>query len=406
MRFAVRLLLFALLAAGQTPAELEERGDRRLYDYEFAEADEAFRLLGERFPESPSGPYARAATVWSRIAQRNGSMRGSTHRGDRFWTQPRKPEVAPEEEARFRAGTEEALRRVERLLQRDPDDTEALYYRGAIRGLQSGWAMVVERSYFRAFRTGLGAVGDHRKVLALDPEFWDSYAVVGAYDYSLATLPGVLRMIAFVTGRGGDRERGLEYLRITAEKGTRARWGAMLSEAVILQREGMEQDALGRVRTLRREFPRNPDFALEEVALVNLLGSHREARALAERFLEDQRAGFGNFHLAAPGLGRLRLGETFLFEERWAEAEAAFAGALAENPPPELEAMVRLRRGNARDGAGKHGQAGADYIRVRRSGVDDVLAEWADALRRVPWPRGAPPELLPVADQAPPASPE
>ncbi len=398
-------LLLALLAAGQADGPdgarlrdaLEARGDRQLYRYDYDEAAATYRQLDEQYARDPAGPYARASVIWNRIAQRSGSLRGSTHRGDRFWTQPRKPETTPEEEADFRRFTEEALARAERRLEEAPDDPVALYYRGAARGLRSGWEMVVERSYFRAFRSGLGAVGDHRRVLELDPEFWDAYAVVGAYEYSLATLPRALRMLAFLVGRRGNRERGLEYLRITADRGARARWGAMWSEAVILQREGMDAEALERVRLLRREFPENPDLALEEADLRNMLGAHREAQEIAECFLRDQRTGFGNYRLAAPGLARLRLGESLLFQERWEEAEAALTRGLAESPAPELEAMLRLRRGNARDGAGRVGEAGSDYIRVRQSGADEVLSDWADGLRRRPWPEGAPEELLPLA---------
>ncbi len=324
-------------------------------------------------------------------------MRGSTHRGDRFWTQPRKIDVSEENAAEFRAFTEEALLRAERMLSRNPDDVTALYFRGAARGLVSGWEMVVERSYFRAFRSGLGAVANHRRVLELDPEFWDAYAVVGAYEYSLARLPRVLRMLAFLAGRRGNRDLGIEYLKITAERGERARWGAAWSEVVILQREGMDAEALDRIRELRREFPRNPDLILEEASLLNTLGAHREAREIASRFLTDQSAGFGNHDLVAPGLARLRLGESLLFEERWEAAETAFTEGLAERPEPELEAMLLLRRGNARDGDGRPGQAGTDYLEVRRSGADEVLAGWADELRRRPWPDGAPAELLPRA---------
>ncbi len=396
------VVLLALLAAGQDEpdvrarSELEARGDRQLYNYAYDDAEATYRKLDERYEHDPAGPYARASVIWSRIAQRSGSLRGATHRGDRFWTQPRKPAVTPEEESDFRRFTEEAMARADRMLRKDPDDPVALYYRGATEGLVSGWEMVVERSFLRAFRSGLRAVGAHRRVLELDPEFWDAYAIVGAYEYGLATLPRVLRMLAFLTGRRGNRERGLAYLRTTSNRGTRARWGAMWSEAVILQREGMDAEALERVRLMRREFPENPDLPLEEAGLLNMLGSHRAARDIVERFIRDHRAGFGNYELAAPGLARLRLGESLLFEERWAEAETAFTEGLAEHPQPELEAMLLLRRGNARDGDGRPGEAGSDYLRVRKSEADEVLADWADGLRRRPWPGGAPEELLPL----------
>ncbi len=373
-----------------SPATLDREGVQFLFDYDFEDADRVYREFSERFPDHPFGPYNRAAVIWTRLAQQSGGMRGSSHQGDRYWTQTRKPEASPEEAARFHEYAEEALARAERSLEEDPTNLDLLYYRGATEALQSGWEIVVERSYLAGARLIRRAVGRHRAVLEADPGFADAYVVPGAWDYGVATLPRALRALAFLFGVRGDRDRGLDWVTKTSREGQRARWGALWTLAVLRQREKQFDEALAAIRTLRRRFPRNPDYALEEVAILVSQRDFTAAREAAEGFLERREAAFGNYHLAAAGLPELRLGEAFLFDEQWESADAAFTRGLAAAPVSELRALLHFRRGNARDGMGRRRAALGDYLRVQQAEADEVLEDWAEELRRHPWPDGAP----------------
>ena len=388
------LAALATTAAAANPADeiaaAEAAGAQLLFDYDFEEALEHYHGVSERFPEHPTGPYNLATTIWTRLAQRSNGMRGSSLRNDRFFSQQGRPETAPEEVAAFREQLEEAYRRAEALLERDPDDVEALYYLGATEALESGWAMIVDRAWFRAARTIRRGAGRHRRVQELDPGFRDAYAVPGAYDYGIATLPLPLRMLVFLFGMRGDREGGLRGIEITADEGRRARWGGLWTYALLMQREEREDEALAAVRRLQRQFPKNPDFALDEVSILTARREFGKARELAEAVLERREAGYGNYRLALPGLVEARLGEALLFAERWEEAEAVLTRGLEAGPNPEVGAILHFRRGNARDGAGKRGTALTDYGRVIQADADKVLGDWAKELRRAPWPDAAP----------------
>ena len=371
-------------------AAAETAGSQLLFDYDFDEALGHYARVSERFPEHPTGPYNLATTIWTRLAQRSNGMRGSTLRNDRFFSQQGRPETTPEEVAAFREQLEEAYRRAEVLLERDPDDVEALYYLGATEALESGWAMIVDRAWLRAARTIRRGVRRHRRVQELDPDFRDAYAVPGAYEYGIAALPRPLRMLVFVFGMRGDREGGLRGMQITADEGRRARWGGLWTHALLMQREEREDEALEAVRRLRRQFPKNPDFALDEVSILTARGDFGKARAYAEVVLERRDAGYGNYRLALPGLAEARLGEALLFAERWEEAEAVLTRGLEAGPNDAVRAILAFRRGNARDGAGRRPQALSDYGEVIRIDADDVLSDWAKDLRRAPWPDAAP----------------
>ena len=395
-------LLFAgSLLAGQTPtappadpaaqiAAAEAAGAQFLFDYDFGDALRTYRELSGRFPEHPSGPYNSAVTIWTRLAQRSNAVRGPSLRNDRFFSQDGRPEPGPGEEAAFREHLEEAYRRAEALLERDEDDREALYHLGAAEALEAGWAVIVDRAWFRATRLIRRAVGRHRRLQELDPGFRDAYVVPGTYVYSIARLPRALRMIAFLFGMRGDLEGGLRDIRLTADEGRRARWGSLWTYELLMQREGREDEALEAVRRLRRRFPKNPDFALDEITVLTALGEFEAAVELGEAVLERREAGFGNYQLMLPGLAEAGLGEALLFGGRWADAEAVLSRGLEADPSPEVRASLLLRRANARDGAGRRPEALYDYGEVIRIDADDVLKDWANALRQAPWPDAAP----------------
>ena len=391
--------LLATLAAAAQPAAgsaaaaiaaAEEAGAQFLFDYDFEDALRTYRELSERFPEHPGGPYNAAVAIWTRLAQRSNAVRGPSLRNDRFFSQDGRPEPTPGEETAFRENLEEAYRRAEALLERDPDHPEGLYHLGAGEGLEAGWAVIVDRAWFRATRLIRRAVGRHRRLQELDPGFRDAYVIPGTYVYSIARLPRALRMIAFLFGMRGDLEGGLREIRLTANEGRRARWGSLWTYELLMQREGREDEALEAVRRLRRRFPKNPDFALDEITVLTALGEFEAAVALGEEAVERRDAGFGNYHLMLPGLAEAGLGEALLFAERWEEAEAVLSGGLETGPSPEVRANLLLRRANARDGAGRRPEALRDYGEVIRIDADDILKDWANALRQAPWPDAAP----------------
>ena len=394
------LLAGSFVAAAAAPAATDDPADelaaaeavgsQLLFDYDFARALEHYAHMSERFPEHPTGPYNLATVIWTRLAQRSNGMRGSSLRNDRFFSQQGRPEATPEEEAAFREHLEETYRRAEGMLARDPDDVEALYFLGATEALESGWAVIVDRAWFRAARTIRRGVSRHWRVQELDPDFRDAYAVPGAYEYGIATLPRPLRMLAFLFGLRGDREAGLRGAEITANEGRRARWGGLWTYALLMQREEREDEALDAVRRLRRQFPKNPDFALDEVSILMARREFGKARELAEAVLERREADYGNYRLVLPGLVEARLGEALLFEERWEEAETILTTGLKAGPNAEVRAVLHFRRGSARDGAGKRPAALFDYGEVIRTDADDVLSDWAKELRRAPWPEAAP----------------
>ena len=81
-------------------------------------------------------------------------------------------------------------------------------------------------------------------MLQLDPSRKDAGLIVGTYRYIVSTLSTPLRMMAYVAGFGGGRERGIQMLQETAAAGGENRTDAMFALVLVYNRERRYDDAL------------------------------------------------------------------------------------------------------------------------------------------------------------------
>jgi tetratricopeptide (TPR) repeat protein len=130
-------------------------------------------------------------------------------------------------------------------------------------------------------------------VLALDPQRHDAALTVGAYRYVISTLWAPTRMLAYLAGFGGGRERGLALVESAARYRSDAQAEAKLALVLLYNRERRYADALRVLADLRGRFPRNRLFWLESGATALRAGLAKEAQTLIAdgmaRFSSDTR---------------------------------------------------------------------------------------------------------------------
>jgi hypothetical protein len=206
-----------------------------------------------------------------------------------------------------------------------PGDPQAHYDLGAALGLEASYIATVEGRLMAGFRAARRCYDEHERVLELDPSRTDAGLAVGTYRYLVSSLPLHMRVLAYVAGFGGGKERGIQLLERAAAGSGEARTDAMFALVLVYNRERRFDDALRVLGRLRELYPRNRLVVLEQ-------------------------------------------GATGLRAGRWAEAESILSGGLAslarETRPrvPGEEQLWRYKRGAARAALG------------RNDAMDDLLA--------------------------------
>lgn len=375
------LLLLTLALGPLASAGLEEAGREHLYNMELASAREAFAELGRLEPRSPAGPYYEATTLWTGEFTRRGGMSGATFRTGDYWSSSREEPPDPVLERDFKRLVQETITRADERLKELPDDEDALFFRGAAEGLMSGYLASVERSYYGAYQAGKRAKGYHEQLLKLDPDYADACLLPGIFEYTVATLPRSLRILGFLVGIRGSKEKGLSLVERAVEKGRRTRWVARLSLSVMQEREKRYGEALRLLVELERAFPRNPFFSMERGSLYLLQKNWVAARRTFEGLVaeRDREAASESYRLLHPSLIFLRLGESYLFAKSYDEAARNLDRALGIPDVPDwVRAQIFLRRGMCSDARGHRVAAEWDYRRVLKLDNDTLVGKLAE----------------------------
>jgi len=284
----------------------------------------------------------------------------------------------------FHAHIDRAFEISEAWARTRPQDVEAHYQLGAVLGLLASYTGTVEGRTFAAFRVAKRAFDEHERVLALDPARQDAALIVGTYRYVVSTLWGPTRVMAYLAGFGGGRERGLALVETAAQYGSDARVEAKLALIVLYNRERRYDEAFDVLTELRGHYPRNRLLWLESAATA--LRAHRAAEADAllveamDRFGTDTRPrAFGELALwrYTRGLARLELGDL-------QGARTSLTQALEGDARTWVRARTHLALGRVAERTGDRAGARTAYetaARLADTGRDPAAA--ADARARM-----------------------
>lgn len=366
--------------------------------------DRALDLLRRAVALAPSDPAPHrslASVLWLNILFRRGAVTVDHYLGafSRASVDLAKPPA--DVDAEFRDHVQRAIALAEKQVSAHPRDPQAHYDLGAALGLQASYTATVEGRMLAGFRAARRAFDEHEQVLALDPSRTDAGLIVGTYRYVVSTLSLPMRMMAYVAGFGGGRERGIHMLQRAADTGpagtagvdSKAKAGppdsaateAMFALVLVYNRERRYADAVQVLQDLRRQYPRNRLLLLEAGATELRGGRPQEADGLLTEGLsmlgQDRRPripGEEPLWLYKRGAARAALGRNDL-------ALADLQRATAPDAQPWVSGRARVELARLALTRGDRAQAAANARQAETScqrGNDPACVQEARALLR------------------------
>lgn len=373
-------ILGFLLAIGSADAgqdelrSLIERGFTHIYDLEYQEAEKVFEQAIALYPDHPSGYLYLATNIWLReLAEGRELTFEQFVAAEQLARRPRRRKVDPALEQRFRQLIDTAIEKAESKLEANERDAESLYLLGTAHGTLAGFEATVSRKFFSALRNGSKAFDYHKKVVELDPTFYDSYLTIGMYDYIAGSLPRTVKWLAFLFGFRGNKERGLLEIQLAAEKGRYNSKDAKVMLTVLSIREKRPLVALKYLSELHKLHPKNYLIHLDLAALHHLIKNHAEAIRLYQQALAKISASEPHYEQLGAEQVHYRLGELYLEMGRAEQAIESYNQVLAANSPPEdMVTIVHLRLGQAYDLAKNRERAVEHYkVVLAREDIND-----------------------------------
>jgi tetratricopeptide (TPR) repeat protein len=372
LKLALLLALIASPLGGQQP--LIDEGYAHFYNLEF---DQAIAVFENGIAQNPGLPELHnhlAQTLIFREMLRNGSLESELVSGSNSFLRRARLNPAPETEKRILDEIAKAMALADARLKQNPKDTAAMYASGIAFGLRSNYFWVVKKAWHDSLRDATAARKLHNRISELEPNNVDARLVQGLHDYIVGSLPLGYKMLGFLIGIHGDREKGIRTVQDVAKNGKLNRVDAEVFLCALYRRENQSKLAVPLVQDLIRRYPRNYLFRMELGQMYSQSGDGvRGLQALEEvaRLKQSHAPGFdrvpwekiyyqeGSIQFWYNDLDRslenmkkvtaaseevdlntgvqayLRMGQIYDMKQRRAEAVAAYKKAIAYAPQAE-----------------------------------------------------------------------
>lgn len=273
-QIAALLFVATLMTASRAFADVPrlDAGYLRLYNLDFAGAEEEFEAWEKQNPQNPMGPASEAAGILFSEFNRLGVLEAQFYENDSVFANRKKYEADPAQRARF----DQLLRSAENLanlqLKRDPRDRDALLAMTLTAGLRSDFSALIEKKNLASLHYTKEATAWSSQLLTADPTCYDAHLAGGVSRYIIGSMAAPVRWLLRMGGIDGDKQGGISELQLTAAQGHLLAPFARILLAIAYVREKDAAHARELLLGLQHDFPDNALFT-RELARLNKVGS-------------------------------------------------------------------------------------------------------------------------------------
>lgn len=274
--------------------ELAAQGFDHFYSLEYDQAIPIFERLRDADPGWPSSHHRVAVAYFYKQLYKAGVLEGDLFGASNRFFRTRKIEVDPALDRNFRQANQASIRLCEERIKRDKNDQDALYACGVAYATRATEQGLIQRALLDSMGSAGKANEFHSRLIRLNSRYYDAYMVPGLYDFALGSLPGPLKVLLYLVGKSGEKQRGIRLVESVAQWGNGAQREAQILLTVMYRRERRYADARRTLDALAAAFPRNYVFALEIASI------HRAAEETGEA-IRGYESVLARVQQAAPG---------------------------------------------------------------------------------------------------------
>lgn len=376
-----------VLAANPASDALRARAIEEVYNLDDVPAMATWREATVADPRDAAAWRGLAGAIMAHIGMLRGTMTVDSYLGRVATRDVSLPPPPPELAREFNAAITTATSLARQRASARPKDPQAHYELGAALGLRASYIATVDGGMLAGFRAAREAFSEHERVLQLNASRADAGLAVGTYRYLVSALSMPMRMVAYVAGFGGGKDRGLKLVEGAAGYPGDNQADAEVALLLLYNREKRYDAALTLLTGMRARYPRNRLLWLETGS--TLLRAERAAEA--ERMLDEGIAlttrDTRPRMLGEEALWYYRRGSARAVLGRRTEARADLERALASNGRKWVEGRVHfeLARLDLQDTNRPQARAHLETaVRLGDSDRDEGNAEKARALLREP----------------------
>jgi hypothetical protein len=259
------VLCLPCLAGSVTSIPVVESGFRQMYNLQFDDAHKTFVAFERDHPKDPMGTVSNAAAYLFAEFDRLNILHSEFFVEDSLFRHRPKVTADPAVRKAFDEEISKSLQLTDAILASSPSDTDAMFVKIMALGLRADFVALIDRHYLDSLNVLKSSRATAEQLLAIEPTYYDAYLAVGVENYMLSLKAAPIRWFLQLNGAETDRDRGIQNLRLTAEKGNYLSPYARLLLAVAALRNKDKTQAREILSKLVTEFPHNRLYS-EELA--------------------------------------------------------------------------------------------------------------------------------------------
>lgn len=336
-----------------------------IYNIDYDRGERLFLALKKEYPQHPAPPLYLGIIAWLRELFRRQDLDLDLFLSPTFFTKGTNQVMPPEQRKFFFDNLDESRALAQKILDKDPNNPDAMYFLGSASGIEASFSITIDRSLRKAFNYGKQAYQYDRQVVKLNSNYYDAYMTIGMYQYIVGSIPWYLKWLATFAGYRGTKEGGFRDVGLAVTRGEYVKTDAKILQMVLRMYENRPEPALEDAQGLHRDFPRNYIFQINIAQILEKLNQTDKAAAEYLDVVRQAEAGKPNYGLLPLATFRYTVGNKLFKMGRLGDAEEQFRKAIASQETPERErALSQLRLGQVLDLQGKRSEAVEHYQTV------------------------------------------
>jgi hypothetical protein len=252
-------------AGSVTSIPAVDSGFRQMYNLQFDEAHKTFVVFEREHPKDPMGTVSNAAAYLFAEFDRLNILHSEFFVEDSMFRHRPKVTADPAVRKAFDEEISKTQQLSDAILASSPQDTDAMFVKIMALGLRADFVALIDRHYLDSLNVLKSSRATAEQLLKIEPAYYDAYLAVGVENYMLSLKAAPIRWFLQMNGAETDRDRGIQNLRLTAEKGHYLSPYARLLLAVAALRNKDKTQAREILSKLVTEFPHNRLYS-EELA--------------------------------------------------------------------------------------------------------------------------------------------
>jgi hypothetical protein len=387
---AVLLMLACGTASPQNTYPLNNdpqvrEGFQRFYNLDYDGAMQRFLTVQREHPQDPmAAGYILMDTIFREL-YRQDLLDTTYYAHEHFLSSGHKSDIPEATRKQVDSLTDSAIALADSRIKANPQDKDALFARGYVRGMHAAWMTLADHSFTGAARQGLAARNDSEQVLKLDPDYADAKMAVGIQQFAVASLPRFVRMLVGIAGIGGNKEGGLKLLREAAANGTATKVESQTALSLFLRHDQRYNEAYVVAQGLAKQYPHDFLFRLEEANLMKDAGHGPDAINIYKAVLADAaKPGYfidPRLQLAYFGLAETQRGQNDVSDA----AESYLKAAQQPNCSDWMRKRAELNAGMMLDILHRRDEAVKHYQLAAAAGGDQTQADAARRFLKSPY---------------------